>query len=92
MTQPPTYLALDLWLALGFPSGEFDGHLAQHGWGGTWSALLDVVRGPRTPCMEPVDQDDRCVFAEGHDGPHYGADDVGAPNELLVKYWALRHR
>lgn len=88
---PPIYLALDLWMALGFDPAEFDGYFDLNGWGDTWPALLDVVKGPRTPCAKPLSASDWCVFAEGHGGPCYGADDVGPPNELLVKYWQIHH-
>jgi hypothetical protein len=84
----PLYLLLDLWMAYGFDSDEFDAYVAEHGPGDTWGALLDVARGPRTPCAQPLDQDDWCVFREGHGGPCYGADDVGPPNELLARYWS----
>jgi hypothetical protein len=76
-------------MALGFDSEEFAAYYEATGFGDTWAKLLDVVKGPRTPCMEPLSGDGWCVFREGHEGPHYGADDVGPPNELLVKYWQL---
>ena len=88
----PLYLLLDLWMAFGFDSVEFDAYVREHGAADTWAALLDVARGPRTPCARPLGGDDWCVVAGGHGGPCYGADDVGAPNELLVKYWSQGHR
>lgn len=88
---PPAYLALDLWMALGFDSGEFDAYYEHNGFGDTWAKLLNVVKGPRTPCAEPVGSGDWCVLAEGHEGPHYGAEDVGPPNDLLVKYWQIHY-
>ena len=87
----PLYMLLDLWMAYGFDSAEFDAYVTEHGPAYTWAALLDVARGPRTPCAQPLDGVDWCVFAEGHGGPCYGADDVGPPNELLVKYWSQGH-
>lgn len=86
---PPTYLALDLWMALGFDSEEFGAYCEQNGFGNTWAKLLDVVKGPQRPCAEPVDSDNWCVLREGHGGPHYAVSDVGPPNDLLAKYWAI---
>lgn len=87
----PVYLALDLWMALGFDSGEFGAYYERNGWDDTWARMLDVVRGPRTTCAKAVDGDDWCVLKEGHEGAHYGVGDVGPPNDLLVKYWQIHH-
>lgn len=73
------YLALDLWMATGRSSRDFETFCDQHGFALTWSLLLAEVRGPKPPCLEPVDQDDYCVFDAGHSGPHWGADDVASP-------------
>jgi hypothetical protein len=80
------WMTLQLWMALGLDSQAFDGYINEHGWADTWSNLLGVVRGLRTPCAEPIGGDDYCVFAQGHSGPHYGASDVGPPNDLMALY------
>lgn len=84
MSQPAKwrYLILDLWMASGRDSATFDPFVEEHGDALTWSLLLAEVRGPQTPCMEPLDHDDFCVFRDGHFGPHWGADDVGSPVDL----------
>ena len=90
-TNVSLYMILDLWMAYGFDSTEFDAYIVEHGPCHTWAALLDIARGLRTPCAQQLDNgEDWCVFAEGHGGPCYGKDDVGTPNDLLVKYYTLR--
>lgn len=75
------YLVLDLWMATGRESGLFEAFCDEHGAALTWSLLLAEVRsGGR--CWEPLVGDDWCVLTEGHVGPHYGAQDVGAPVDL----------
>jgi hypothetical protein len=76
---------LDLWMASGREPGTFEAFTAEHGAALVWSLLLDEVRGVRPPCLEPLGNDDFCVFAAGHIGPHWGADDVATPVFLPPK-------
>jgi hypothetical protein len=78
---PPAYLALDLWVALGMDSNDFDAYYERNGWADTWANLLAAVRDKPT-CWEPVDPDDYCCLSEGHGGPHYGSRDVGLSEPL----------
>jgi len=90
-TNTPSYMILDLWMAFGFDSLEFNAYITEQGPCHTWGKLLDIARGIRTPCAQQVDNEDNwCVLVEGHEGPCYGQDDVGAPNDLLVKYYTLK--
>ena len=82
-TAPPAYLALDLWMALGAPVGEFDAYYERNGWANSWSNLLGEVRKVFRPrCGQDADGEP-CVLTEGHgNSPHYGASDVGASEPI----------
>lgn len=75
------YLVLDLWMATGRDSQEFETFCDEHGAALTWSLLIGEIRNGGK-CWEPMDYDDWCVLTEGHVGPHYGANDVAAPTDL----------
>ena len=79
--RPPAYLALDLWMALGLSSRDFDAYLERNGWADTWANLLDGVRrkSGRRGCSKPRE---RCVLIAGHVGPCMGASDVGSSERL----------
>ncbi len=79
------YIVLDLWMALGLPSLDFDSYCDLNGVPETWSRLLDCCRHlvDSKICAESAGFDDWCVLNKEHSGPHYGADDVGPPNDLL---------
>lgn len=80
---PPVYLALDLWMALGLDSSDFDRYYERNGWADTWAALLAEVRKTHIPvCGELTDEGEPCVLHEHAKGPHYGADDVGYGESL----------
>lgn len=79
------WMALDLWMATERDSQDFQPFVDEHGWALTWSLLLADVRPERPPCLEPTGPGDFCVFDAGHNGPHYGADDVAAPVDLPPK-------
>jgi hypothetical protein len=86
----PTYIALDLWMALGLPPEEFETHTRRHTLDGTWAQMLDVIRRTHTPpCWHPMPGGDWCVLQPGHNAPHYGTEDTGPPNELLTRYLLL---
>lgn len=83
----PTYLAgayLDLWMALGYDPGLFDGYYERNGAADTWAALCHAVRvltGARV-CGKPVDRE-TCVLLEHDEGsPCWGASDVGTQEPL----------
>ena len=79
----PAYLALDLWMAIGLDSREFDGFYERNGWADTWSILLDAVRRTygRQECGEEQDGE-VCVLLAPHIGPHWSASDVGSTEPL----------
>lgn len=78
---PPTYLALDVWQALGLPVDQFDGYYERNGWAETWAVLMAAVRGP-AQCERPVDGD-VCVLApHSESNPCYAASDVGSSEPL----------
>ena len=79
--DPPAYLALDLWMALGLSPRDFDAYLERNGWADTWANLLDGVRrkSGRRGCSKPRE---RCVLIAGHVGPCMGASDVGSSERL----------
>ena len=80
--QPPVYLALDLWQALGLPVEEFDGYYDRNGWADTWSNLLDPARRRfgRGECGKDAGGEP-CVLTGEH-LVHYGASDVGSSEPL----------
>jgi hypothetical protein len=80
-SEPPIYLALDLWMALGMDSRGFDGYYERNGWATTWSVLLDAVR-TADHCEMPITMDEDCVLRTGHIGPHMGPSDVGSSEPL----------
>lgn len=82
-TKPPVYLAVDLWMALGMDSREFDAYYDRNGWADTWSNLLARVRtlSGRQVCPIVVDGEP-CVLLDRHVGPHMGASDVGSSEPL----------
>ena len=78
----------EVWQWLGLPYDDFHPFYGRHGYGDTHAWLGACVRylvrgGPEPTCCAPVDRHDNCVLREGHEGPHYGAMDVGMPNPLL---------
>ena len=81
--SPPVELALDLWQALGFPAGEFDGYYERNGWAGTWANLLQAPGGvnQREKCGDDSDGEP-CVLRAGDHLVHYGASDVGSSEPL----------
>lgn len=101
--EPPTYLALDLWVALGCDPAAFDAYYERHGWAETWAALLHAVREARgeRPCGEMVDGEP-CVLLPHTMTPHTGASDVGSgehvpwvraqPDEPMMPPETLRER
>lgn len=85
LADPPAYLALDLWMALGLSSHDFDAYLERNGWADTWSNLLDGVRrkSGRRGCSKHTETPrERCVLIAGHVGPCMGASDVGSSERL----------
>jgi hypothetical protein len=42
--DPPAYLALDLWTAIGLDSLDFHPYYKEHGFANTWAALLYVIK------------------------------------------------
>lgn len=88
----PLIVALDVWMALGFDSREFEPYVEVNGRADTWSRMLGCIRGPQVPCAKQVTETDWCVLSEDHFGPCYGADDVGLPNDLMVKRWQAQGR
>jgi hypothetical protein len=82
--QPPIYLALDLWMALGLPTDQFDDYYERNHWANTWANLLAAVRQRtgRKVCWKPVGQGERCVLTDRHFGPCYGDSDVGISEPL----------
>jgi hypothetical protein len=84
-TEPPIYLALDLWMALGLDDREFDAYYDRNGWADTWSNLLGRVREHfrGETCGWVTEDGEPCVIdIAGHVGPHMGASDVGASEPL----------
>lgn len=83
---PPAYLALDLWMALGFDSRDFDTYYERNGWANTWSNLLAGVRDivGREFCLQVVDNE-YCQLEAGHMGPHMGESDLGYGEPLPVR-------
>lgn len=85
LTDTPAYLALDLWMALGLSSRDFDAYLERNGWANTWANLLDGVRlkSGRRGCSKDTETPrERCVLIGGHVGPCMGASDVGSSERL----------
>lgn len=83
---PPSYLALDLWAALGGEPQAFHDYYARNGWSNTWATLLRAVRiqSGATRCGEYSREiEGPCVLLRHSDSsPHYGADDVGKSEPL----------
>jgi hypothetical protein len=93
-TKPPVYLAVDLWMAMGMDSREFDAYYDRNGWADTWANLLAHVRRTygRLPCRYAVEDGEDCVLMNGHTGPHMGASDVGSSEPLpLSTHPSERH-
>gem|GEM_PF-5442117 len=85
LADPPAYLALDLWMALGLSPRDFDAYLERNGWADTWANLLDGVRrkSGRRGCSKHTETPrERCVLIAGHVGPCMGASDVGSSERL----------
>jgi len=85
LENQPAYLALDLWMALGLSSRDFDAYLERNGWADTWANLLDGVRrkSGRRGCSKHTETPrERCVLIAGHVGPCMGASDVGSSERL----------
>jgi len=85
LADPPAYLALDLWMALGLSSRDFDAYLERNGWADTWANLLDGVRrnSGRRGCSKDTETPrEQCVLIAGHVGPCMGASDVGSSERL----------
>ena len=81
--EPPAYLALDLWMALGFDDKAFDAYYSKNGWANTWSNLLGEVRNVFQPyCLETLADGEICVLHKDHIGPHMGESDVGTSDPL----------
>lgn len=82
---PPAYLALDLWMALGFDSRDFDAYYERNGWANTWSNLLAGVRDivGREYCLQVVDNE-YCQLDAGHIGPHMGESDCQHVHEAPI--------
>jgi len=83
--HPPIYLALDLWMALGMESNDFDAYYERNGWANTWSALLNEVRKDHRQKCGVVTEEGPCVLYQHTIGPHMMADDVGYGESLPVK-------
>jgi hypothetical protein len=55
VSEPPVYLATDLWQALGLPIEEFGAYYERNRWANTWSVLLGAVRERfREVCWQPL--------------------------------------
>lgn len=82
--KPPTYLALDLWMAMGMGAREFDAYYERNGWADTWANLLGEVRKTfRGETCGWVENGEPCVISiVGHIGRHMGASDVGSSEPL----------
>jgi hypothetical protein len=75
--SPPIYLALDLWIALGLDSREFDAYYGRNGWEDTWSNLLGEVRTMRVPYCLAMTDEGPCVLHRHTVGPHMAEGGVG---------------
>jgi len=86
--QPPVYLALDVWQALGLGMREFDGYYERNGWADTWSNVLHQVRvrAGAQPCLELTDDGEPCTLLVHATGPHYGQSDVGSSEPLPLNH------
>jgi hypothetical protein len=80
--QPPVYLALDVWMALGLDSRAFDAFYERNGWADTWSILLDAVREDNVPKCGAMTDEGPCVLYRHNIGPHMVGDDVGRSEPL----------
>ena len=81
--EPPVYLALDVWQALGLPVGEFDSYYERNGWADTWANLMYAPGGvSRRPICGVAVGGEACVLREHGNGPHMGAGDVGSTEAL----------
>jgi hypothetical protein len=80
------YLVLDLWMAVGLDSQEFEPYWQRNGLADTWSNLLSAVRRNfqgNDWCRHPMDDgSDFCVLRPGHFGPHWASTDVGSTEPL----------
>ena len=80
--MPDAYLALDLWIALGLDSRDFDAYYERNGWANTWANLLGEIRSRSLPACAVIEYGEQCELIGGHIGPHMGASDVGSSEPL----------